>query len=353
MGIRKFLRSSSFVSSLYYGLHLDELPAALSMRSYMHSVEVAIKRYMPEATDQEREQAKTDIRHCYLKYKISPTEYFLFDFQKLPPEERASYLSDKMIYMTAGKVIDRKLHDEQLENKYNFYQLTQKYFKRKAILIESVNDWSLFKDFSTEFSDFIIKHNTSGCGSGIRVEHVSNESEGKAVFNRTIHSGNQWIVEELIRQSDDMASWNPSSVNTVRISSFLNRKGFFILCPFIRTGRKGSVVDNGGKGGLYAAIDEKTGRIITDGKDEMCVVYSEHPDSHVVYKGWQIPEWDELLKLAEEIHQLFPKHKYIAWDFAHTDNGWVLVEGNWGEFIAQQSTMKRGYKKEFMDLILG
>ena len=25
-------------------------------------------------------------------------------------------------------------------------------------------------------------------------------------------------------------------------------------------------------------------------------------------------------------------HIYVGWDFALTDNGWVLIEGNWGQF---------------------
>lgn len=353
MGFRKFLRSSSLVSNLYYGLHMDDLPVVMGLNSYQKTLDRVINTFLPDIPAEEKRAIKKDIKSCYLKYKISPTEYFLFNFQNLSSAERETYLSDKTIYMTMGKTVGRKLHDEQLENKYNFYQLTKPYFKRKAVLVGSKNDWKLFWDFASEFHDIIVKPNASACGHGIHIAHIHTEIEGKKVFDEMIAKGGQWMVEELIRQSDDMASWNPSSVNTIRISSFLNSKGFFILCPFIRTGRKGSEVDSGGQGGMYASIDEKTGRIITDGKDEKCIVYPEHPDSHVIYKGWQIPEWNELLKLAEEIHQLLPKQKYIAWDFAHTNKGWVLVEGNWGEFIAQQSTMERGYKKEFMDLIQG
>lgn len=349
--IRKKLRSSSLVSKIYYVLHIDDLPIVLGANTYKKHIEEVIEKYAKSLDKKTKESLKKDIDQCYLKYKISPTEYFLFNFRNLPEEERAEYLSDKFIYMTMGKVVGRKLHDEQLENKYNFYQLTKPFFKRKAMLIGSQNDRKPFEEFTKEISDVIIKPNTSACGNGIFLEHIHSIAESQAVFDKVLRMGGEWIVEELIHQSDKLASWNSSCVNTVRVSSFLGNEGFFVLCPFLRTGRKGAVVDNGGQGGLYAAIDPETGRVATNGKDELCNVYLEHPDSHVVYKGWQVPQWESLMKLTKEVHRLLPKHKYIGWDFAHTDDGWVLIEGNWGEFIAQQSTMERGYKKEFVKYV--
>lgn len=351
MDIRKLLRSNSLFSSIYYGLRVDNVPVVFGTKNYDVSLNRVIEKYLPGIGNEQKESIKKDIKQCYLRYKISPTEYFLFNFKKLSPDVRETYISDKYIYMTMGKVVGRKYHDEQLEDKYNFYQLTKNYFKRKAILVKSSKDRDQFDDFVLNAHDIIIKPNTSACGHGIEVAHIYSEGESKLLFDRLCVRGDAYIVEELIHQSKTMASWNPSCVNTIRVSSFLGEKGFHVLCPFIRTGRKGSVVDNGGQGGLYAAIDEISGEVITNGKDEMCNVYVEHPDSHIVYKGWKVPQWEELMSLTKEIHQLFPKHKYIAWDFAHTDNGWVLIEGNWGEFIAQQSTMERGYKKEFLEFI--
>ena len=349
--IRKRLRANSFVSNLYYRLHLDNLPALLGAHFYIVSLDQVISKYLPNAKEDEKNRVRDDIRHCYLKYKISPTEYFLFNFRELSPSDRDEYLSDKVIYMTMGKFVGRKLHDTQLEDKFGFYRIAKDYFRREVMLVSSEKDFKKFEEFATRVRDIIIKPNSSACGYGITVEHFSGRDMVTSVFNDMMNKGQDYIVEELIHQSDRLASWNQSSVNTVRISSFFNGKDFSILCPFIRMGRRGAIVDNGGQGGLYAAIDAQTGKIVTDGKDELCNVYQEHPDSHIVFKGWQVPQWEELVELTKKIHGLFPKHKYVGWDFAHTKDGWVLIEGNWGEFIAQQSTMERGYKKEFMQLL--
>ena len=72
--------------------------------------------------------------------------------------------------------------------------------------------------------------------------------------------------------------------------------------------------------------------------------------SKVVFKNQHIPKWNQLLKLAEEIHRTIPHHRYVAWDFALTNNGWVLIEGNsMGQFMSEFAD-KEGIKKEFDSL---
>ncbi len=168
-----------------------------------------------------------------------------------------------------------------------------------------------------------------------------------------LNDGVEWIAEELVIQSSLMSVWNDSSVNTIRIPSFLKENGNHrIFRPFIRTGRKGAVVDNAGAGGIFAVIDEATGTIITDGADEGFKTYRCHPDSKIQYKGWKIPKWDELVQLSHTAHLNMPNHKYIAYDFALTDRGWVMIEGNWGQYVCQQTATQQGAKEDFKRLLL-
>ena len=60
--------------------------------------------------------------------------------------------------------------------------------------------------------------------------------------------------------------------------------------------------------------------------------------------------WDELLEYAEQIHRKVPHHKYVGWDFALSDKGWMLVEGNWGQFVSQYND-HIGLKKQFFELL--
>lgn len=102
-------------------------------------------------------------------------------------------------------------------------------------------------------------------------------------------------------------------------------------------------------GGIFTIIDEKTGICRTDGYDEFGGVFETHPESGVRYKGFQIPHWEDLLKFAEEIHRTVSWYPYIGWDFAYTPHGWVLVEGNWGQFVCEYAE-REGVKKMFDDM---
>lgn len=101
-----------------------------------------------------------------------------------------------------------------------------------------------------------------------------------------------------------------------------------------------------GGGGVLAAVDDKSGVVISDGFTEDGRFHSHHPDSDLVFKGFQIPDWKELLTIAETAHRSMPNQRYIAYDFAHTDNGWIMIEGNWGQFLSQFAT-GIGLKQQF------
>ena len=103
---------------------------------------------------------------------------------------------------------------------------------------------------------------------------------------------------------------------------------------------------------MFASIDIDSGIVSTNGFDEKGHEFDCHPDSRIRFKGFVIPEWKELTEEAKRVHLSLPReHVYVAFDFALSDKGWMVVEGNWGEFIMQQTSLKRGLKKEFVRLL--
>ena len=115
---------------------------------------------------------------------------------------------------------------------------------------------------------------------------------------------------------------------------------------------KRQIVDNAGSGGIISNVDSNTGLIYTDGFDENGKSYKCHPDSGLNFKGWQIPLWKELIETVKSVHMAMSDHIYVGWDFALTDNGWVLIEGNWGQFL-NQYVDKVGRKEEFLKYMKG
>ena len=239
----------------------------------------------------------------------------------------------------------------QLRDKWAFYTIAKPFFKRDVVRIETLDDLNQFEEFCFKHEHFICKIISGGCGVGIRIESVFGKESAKKLFVELIGQGT-WIVEELIKQDEAISAFNESSVNTVRFPSFRHGDEIKQDYPCIRFGRKGSIVDNAGQKGVFASVDIKTGKIITNGFDELGHEYDAHPDSLVRFMGFQIPKWYELLEEARKAHLSLPKdHTYVAFDFALSDKGWVIVEGNWGDFVLQQTSLKRGLKEEFMNLL--
>lgn len=137
------------------------------------------------------------------------------------------------------------------------------------------------------------------------------------------------VAEELIVQSDELGHFHPSSVNSVRLVSYLRDDNEIeILWTFLRIGQGGGITDNTSGGGMGAMIDPETGIIKAPGRGVDGNQYVFHPDTGAQIVGFQLPEWDKAVQMARDMARLIPEMKVIGWDLAYSDRGWVLVEGN-------------------------
>lgn len=293
-----------------------------------------------------------DIESCQKKYLTTPQEYFLFGFREnVSDEYRSGFLSDQMRNKILIDKIGIDIFLQELRNKFTFYKLTAPFFKRGVFLFTHRDcSYDDFCSFCIKQKNLFLKRNSSSKGRGIITAVVNNAEDARILYSRLLKDGDDWIIEERICQSAEMAEWNESSVNTVRVPSILKDGKFNVVGPFFRTGRNGAVVDNAGAGGIFACVDKDTGILTTDGVDERGRYYVKHPNSNKVYKGWQVPRWKELLSLTEQVHRSLPQHIYVGWDFALSDKGWVLVEGNWGQFVSQYND-HIGLKEKFSSLM--
>lgn len=158
------------------------------------------------------------------------------------------------------------------------------------------------------------------------------------------------VCEELIVCEDSIKAVHPQSVNSVRIVTYLKINGepTIALIPFLRAGLGDAVADNVSSGGVMAAIDIETGIVYTDASDKNGHVFPAHPDTGFVFKGFQIPQWEDLKKMVLEIAPQFPGVPLISWDAALSkDRGWQLIESNsCGEINLIQLATKTGIRKQ-------
>lgn len=290
------------------------------------------------------DNVRIDIHFCRLAYGFTPVEYVFFDIERMNMQERRSYVSSMERIIAAFRMND--FSDMQILNdKWKTYNLLKPYFGRDAILLSKSSDYDKFVSFVQKHPIFIKKSLNLCCGESVELININdcNMSEHD-LFERLLSYG-KVILEERIVQSEKTAVFNESSVNTVRFFTFKTKNGIESM-GFIRTGRAGAVVDNAGAGGVFATLDMQLGRVISDGCDELGNHYVVHPTSRVPYVGFQLPDWDDAVALCNKTANLFPTVKYIGWDLAHTDKGWIIVEANMAGQLVHQGSLRCGIKEE-------
>ena len=114
----KWLRSNDLVSRVYYGMHLDTLPVIFRTGSYKRACVHAINKFNGGVRNK---CLISDLRKAYLQCKASPEEFFLLDLAHADEKKRKSFVTDKFMYMTLARIVGRKKHDEEIEDKWGCF----------------------------------------------------------------------------------------------------------------------------------------------------------------------------------------------------------------------------------------
>ena len=288
------------------------------------------------------------MRHAYFRDKWSPEEYLYFQYEKLSRQGRHEFVTELEKVWFCDNVNNDKVF-EIFYNKGKIYSHYAPYFKREACVMMSKDDnVASMESFLCRHHEVVIKPIRSSMGRGVKRLKDADIASVLAIMD-DYPTG--IIAEEVINQHPVMAAPHPQSINTVRITTYIvDGKVNIIKRPFMRFGRGGNVVDNGAQGGLFAAIDIESG-IVTDVVGKNGKRYVLHPDTKMPLVGFKVPRWEEVLSLAKELAEVLPYCRYVGWDLALTEDGWIMVEGNsHGQFIGCQLPMGIGIRKELLSI---
>ena len=158
-----------------------------------------------------------------------------------------------------------------------------------------------------------------------------------------------FLVQERIIQHPKMASLCPSSLNTIRLQTVIDKAGQ--VHPFgagLRIGRIWNSVDNWAKGGVFVGIDMGKGTLKSLGviKPQFGTSLTSHPDTGVEFNGFEIPFYKEAECLAIKLHQFLYRCHSVGWDIAITEQGPVFIEGNGLWEISMAQSVHGGLKEE-------
>jgi len=308
-------------------------------------------------------------------WNLTPLEYRTYQFGRkgVTGKDRKSYLRIKDAEKKLRPTLNAREWAPLLENKLFF----NSFFSQRGIPVAKV--YGMFhptygsdvqgnplrnKDELKNWverngiEDFVIKPLAGDAGTSVLVLELMDKEksffadrEGRKYtlddlvkfMSKALHYRQQgFIIEERLIGHPGLARFNPSSVNTCRIVTFLDHKGdLSIPLAVLRIGVKGKNTDNWHTGGIAATIDPNTG-IIGDGaiRPEFGGTrHSSHPDSGITFKGEGVPDWDKMVQLVFKAARMTPFIRTVGWDVAATPNGPVIVEANynWGPVMVQAS----------------
>ena len=272
-------------------------------------------------------------------------EYDSYDFAHKSPAERRTYVTDAYRNRLCRRINNAR-QQAVVMDKYRTAVLFSDYYRRKFMLCDGKSQRDDFVRFGMEEGWLVVKPIDDCAGRGVQLLHADDEQGWHNHYEQMMEQGRRYIVEQRIVQLPEMARWNESSVNTVRINTLNHHGTISILTANIRCGCQGAFCDNCAQGGYCANIDPDTGIIITSATSKGPEKYDRHPDSGITFVGEQIPCWQQLLDAAFACAQRLPKLVYVSWDFALTADGWTMVEANKGELIADQRNLGRGLRQE-------
>ena len=321
-----------------------------------------------------------DYVSLYRAKGLTHEEYYEFEFEKRSGDFRRDFLGlneqhyyldllNPLKYMSLAR--NKYMAHKMLENKgirtselYCYYQPEARYTVATECASDIAGVLNILKTKGVQ--SCVIKTTESSHGDNVWVIKSIGYQDNDATLTRfdgqeltlsSVLGEEALIFESVVRQTDQFAAFNASSVNTVRFMTALYPDGSAkIIATFIKIGRAGRCVDNAGGGGnVDVCVDVETGEIRYaiqfDGwhhvQDIDC-----HPDSGNPLNGVVIENWDAVKAEVIRFQQAFPYCKVAGWDIAITDEGPVVIEINDFWDRTGQFFIRKGWRNEIRECFL-
>lgn len=297
--------------------------------------------------------------------------YFLFGFdvkKNNMQNEYISYISFLEKRNKANLYSDNKNYLILLRDKFVFGQFLKSLgFKTPSNIALISNDQIIdlktmkkvsFKRLLLMEGTFFCKIINGECGRGVFSIKIS---QGKLYINsiessieefkKILVKGSLYILQKALNQHADMHKLYSKSINTLRVTTIRNGIKAIpaLFSATLRVGTRGNNVDNWAAGGLII-------NVFNNGQLDKWAFYKpgygtktlRHPDTDIEFDGYIIPNFENIVNKAIELHSYLYGIHSIGWDISIGEDGEpVFIEGNdnW-EITLPQATIG-GMKQRF------
>ncbi|MBN4070478.1 hypothetical protein JYT76_02240 [Olleya sp. AH-315-F22] len=232
---------------------------------------------------------------------------------------------------------------------YNFRKSF--FFNGQTFIIDSsleLVDYFLMVFKSENISSVFLKPTQGRKGFGIiLLNEVTIREQSSQVLEALIN--NSYIHQEVVIQHSKVNMIHHKTINTIRIETFIDRKGkIHILGAFMRFGSGDSVVDNVNSGGFFVYVNIEEGKLFKKALTSLIKgarACDKHPDSGFVFEDFKIPYFDEVLVLVKHAASFLPSYIH-GWDIAITQHGPTIIECNHFPGMLRSEFSYNGFKNK-------
>ncbi len=277
-----------------------------------------------------------EAKSFWRKYKQVPMLYHNFYTEK-NGEFHKEYIPDEIYYNYIQPYFNNYRLSKALDNKCYYHKMFKDIAQPKLVCCRINGFWyiedklvqqgEVYEAVKNEKEVFIKCATDSGGGHGVK--YLNCEDVTLEQFKNEIKDFTGDIaIQRGITQHEVLAKINPSSVNTIRIITLLEKEGAKVLSVILRMGVGETKVDNSSSGGLTigVSLDGKLKKFACADKKRLL---DTHPTSNVVFDGYELPSFEKVKELVLKASFMVPHFRMVAWDVSVLEDGTpVLIEAN-------------------------
>lgn len=285
-----------------------------------------------------------DLAVLFFRYKLSPDCYYICRLWSVDREEWTYYYGSN--YRQPQKT---KLEQIVQPPKYSIL-FSDKYICQKlcvSIGVPTPKTYGIFypdQDYREILLKIIkklgikklfIKPVIGGGGKGISVAELMDQdvfirTQDKILELKEFTIKFPVIFQEAINQNYKLSLLSSQSVNTVRVATIYTKEHKAqIVAAFLRCGVGRSYIDNWSAGGIAIGVDIEKGQLMRYGFDKDANLWDKHPTSGIIFDGFQIPNWSQVIEVAKKVQLSFPCFRILGLDIAISDKEEpIIIEVN-------------------------
>ncbi|MCK5685082.1 hypothetical protein KAJ27_13215 [bacterium] len=284
------------------------------------------------------------IKLAYLKNSHPGYYYYLELFKRSGFEIGNDYLINNHI-LALWRYFDNQDRSNILRNKIRFDEYFRKYISQLPDLFFTIE---LGENNAIEIisnQDFFVKPAVGRSGENCFVVRcqvgdmykidrnditMTQDELKKYLIDLELKDG--ILVQELLRNHQEMKSLSNGNITTIRINTFLNMDGeVSVLFCMLLMPTGGMTLSNANHEGIISSVDLQTGKLgIAINFNRPFEKIRVHPDGGGVIPGARLPDFDDAMEICRKAHNHLLEFPFIGWDIALTDKGPILLEGNLG-----------------------